>query len=139
MADIGVALRAKLVGTSAVAALLGTRVYPDHIPQTTTVPAAVYYAISGVEEGSLTGNVGLSHVRLQVDSYAATRLAANVLATAIRDAVTSQTGSRGTWGTVSVCGCSVAGGERHDEQPKADGSDEPFYITSRDFLVSFIE
>ena len=60
MADIGVALCAKLKGTVAVAAILGTRVYPDRLPQTTTMPAAVYYGISGVDEPLLAGLAGFA-------------------------------------------------------------------------------
>lgn len=137
MSDIGVGLRAKLIGTTAVAAILGTRVYPDRLPQGCTLPAAVYYLISGTEEGSLTGVVGLVHARIQVDAYATTRLAANALADLIRSTLADASGSRGTWGTVGVSGCSVAGSVRYDTQPLANGSDDPQYLTSRDFLVSF--
>ena len=137
MADIGVALRTKLVGTAAVAALLGTRVYPDRLPQTTTLPAAVYYGVSGVDEPKLSGLLGQAQQRLQVDAYAETRLAANSLALAIRDAVTSSWG-RSSWGTVVVNGCVPEGGERYDTQDKGDGSDEPWYITSRDYLIYFV-
>jgi hypothetical protein len=135
VADIGAATRAKLVGTTGVSTLLGTRVYPDRLPQGATLPAAVYYQISLTEETYLGGLVGVGHARIQVDAYASTRLAANALALAIRDAL-AMSGGRGTWGTVSVSGC-VPTAERYDVQEVDDGSDEPQYITSRDFLISF--
>jgi len=138
MADIGAALRAKLIGTTAVAAILGTRVYPDRLPQGATLPAAIYYLISGTDETSLAGTIGLAHARIQVDAWASTRLAANSLATAIRDAICAATVSRGTWDTVGVEACTPAGGgERYDTQDKGDGSDEPYYLTHRDYLVSY--
>jgi len=136
MADIGAAARTKLVGTAAVAAILGTRIYPDQLPQSTTLPAAVYYGISGVDEPRLTGLAGFAQERVQIDAYASTRLAANALALAIRDALTSSWG-RGTWGTVPVSGCVPEGGERYDTQGVGDGSDERQYITSRDFQIYF--
>jgi porphobilinogen deaminase len=137
MSDIGTALRAKLQATAGVTGLLSTRVYPDQLEQGCDMPAAVYFVVSGNEEGSLDGLVGLTHSRIQVDAYATTRAGANALAAAIRTALASQANSRGTWGTVAVSGCSVAGGERYDTQAKGDGSDDPYYITMRDFLVSF--
>jgi hypothetical protein len=136
MADIGAACRSKLVGTATVAAILGTRIYPDQLPQSTTLPAAVYYGISGVDEPKLTGLAGFAQERIQIDAYASTRLAANALALAIRDALTSSWG-RGTWGTVHVSGCVPEGGERYDTQGVGDGSDERQHITSRDFQIYF--
>ena len=120
-----------------MAAILGTRIYPDRLPQSPTVPAAVYYGIGGVDEPQLSGLMGQAQERIQIDAYAATRLAANLLAIAIRDALTSSWG-RGTWGTVGVSGCNPEGGERYDTQDKGDGSDEPWYITSRDYLIYFV-
>jgi hypothetical protein len=136
MADVGAACRTKLVGTSAVAAILGTRIYPDQLPQGATLPAAVYYGISGTDEPLLSGLAGFAEERVQIDAYASTRLAANLLAIAIRDALTSSLG-RGTWGTVHVSGCVPEGGERYDTQGLGDGSDERQYITSRDYLIYF--
>jgi len=140
MADIGIALRSKLTGTSAIATILGTRIYPDKLPQGTALPAAVYYGISGTDEPGLSGLLGRAEQRIQIDAYAETRTAANALATAIRDALTSSWG-RGQWGPtgakVTVSGCVPEGGERYDTQGLGDGSDEDHYITSRDYLIYF--
>jgi hypothetical protein len=136
MADIGEGMRAKLLATNAVTAILGTRIYPDRLPQRPTMPAAIYWVVSGVDEAGLGGLLGVAHARVQVDAYATTRLGANALATAIRDALAA-TGGRGTWGAVDVSGCTPQGGERYDTQPLGDGSDDPQYITSRDYLISF--
>ena len=135
MADIGAATRAKLLATTGVSTLLGTRVYPDRLPQGATLPAAVYHLISLREEVDLAGLTGVGHARVQVDAWAETRLAANALALAIRDALAAS-GGRGTWGTVYVSGC-VPTSERYDTQEQDDGSDEVGYITQRDFLISF--
>lgn len=136
MADIGAATRTKLIGTSAVAAILGTRVYPDQLPQAATLPAAVYFVVSGNEEVDLAGTTGVTHARVQIDCYAVTRLAANALATAVRNALAA-THERGTWGTVVTLGTTPAGSERYDTQTRGDGSDQVDYITSRDFLISY--
>jgi hypothetical protein len=136
MADIGAAARTKLVGTVAVAAIVGTRIYPDHLPQKATLPAAVYHVVSGSDEVDLAGMSGVAHSRIQIDSYAATRTAANALSTTIRDAMAA-THSRGLWGTVATLGTTPQGGERHDTQSVGDGSDERQFITMRDYLISY--
>lgn len=136
MADIGIALRARLIADTAVKAIIVARVYPDRLPQSPTLPAVVYNVVSGVDECHLGGLVGVAHARVQVDCYATTRAAANALATAVRDALCASTG-RGTWGTVYVQGATPQGGERYGSQDLADGSDDPQRITSRDFLITF--
>ena len=142
MADIGAATRTKLIGTAAVAAILGTRIYPDHLPQGATLPAAVYHVVSGTDEVDLAGMSGVAHARIQIDAYAKTagsvdgRTAANALSTAIRDALAT-THNRGLWGTVATLGTTPQGGERYDTQSVGDGSDERQFITMRDYLISY--
>ena len=136
MADIGAAARTKLIGTVAVAAIVGTRIYPDHLPQGATLPAAVYHVVSGTDEVDLAGMSGVAHARVQIDSYATTRAAANALSTAIRDALAA-THNRGLWGTVATLGTTPQGGERYDTQSVGDGSDERQFITMRDYLISY--
>ena len=136
MADIGAATRTKLIGTAAVAAILGTRIYPDHLPQGATLPAAVYFVVSGTDEVDLAGMSGVAHARVQIDAYATTRTAANALSTAVRDALAA-THNRGLWGTVATLGTTPQGGERYDTQSVGDGSDERQFITMRDYLISY--
>ena len=126
------------MGDNTVKGLLVARVYPDRLPQSATMPAAVVHGVGGADETYLGGLVGVGHARVQIDSYATTRIAANALAIAIRNALCVG-GGRGTWGTLYVSGCTPQGGERHDTQSKGDGSDEPWYLTIRDYLVSFTE
>lgn len=136
MADIGVGLRARLIANATVLGLVSTRIYPDRLPQSPTLPALVYNLVSGMDEPHLNGLVGVAHTRVQIDAYATTRIAANALATAVRDALAADTG-RGLWGTVPVQGVTPQGGERYQTQDLADGSDDPQRITSRDYLITF--
>lgn len=136
MADIGVGLRALLVADTPVAAIAGTRIYPRRLPQGATLPAVVYHKVGGADETGLAGLQGVGHQRFQVDAYATTKLVADQLATAIRDAMCGT--GRGDWGTEFCCGCSAQGGARDDEQSRGDGSDEVYHITIRDYLVSYV-
>jgi len=136
MADIGAATRTKLIGTAAVAAILGTRIYPDYLPQGATLPAAVYHVVSGSDEVDLAGMSGVAHSRVQIDAYATTRTSANLLALTIRDSLAA-TYNRVLWGTVATLGTTPQGGERYDTQSVGDGSDERQFITMRDYLISY--
>lgn len=136
MSDIGVALRAKLLADGTVSGLVSTRIYPRRMQQDVTLPAIVYHKVGGDDETYLSGLVGCVHQRFQLESWAATKIAADALAIAIRNALCAS-GGRGLWGTVNVTGCTPQGGPRDSEQSYGDGSDEATQITIRDFLVSY--
>lgn len=136
MADIGIALRARLLADATVSAVISTRVYPSRLPQSPMLPSVVYHLISGADECHLGGLVGVAHARLQIDCYALTRIAASALSTKVRDALCAGSG-RGTWGTVYVQGATPQGGERYQTQDRGDGSDDPLHLSMRDYLISF--
>jgi hypothetical protein len=95
-------LRTKILAASAVSALIGTRVYPDLIPQDVTYPCANVVLVGGTEEATLaSGTCGLADSRVQINAWAVTRLGALELADAIREAII---GYKGTTGT-TVFGC----------------------------------
>lgn len=64
------ALRERLLQTSAVADLVGDRMYPDELPQSPTYPAIVYTRISSVDGLTIDGRHGLQRTRIQVDAWA---------------------------------------------------------------------
>ena len=88
------ALRQVLVFSESVTALVGTRVYPQILPQganaTAGLPAVVITVISDVPERTFTSEPGsrLSDIRAQVDVWAATYLQAHQVAAKV-DAVLS--------------------------------------------------
>lgn len=66
------------------AALVSGRVYPGEMPQNVTLPAVLYFRVSGVRLYSHQGASGLDEARVQVECWAATYDGAQVLATAVR-------------------------------------------------------
>jgi hypothetical protein len=81
-------IRTLLIADISLAALVGARIYPQYIPQGSTLPAVVLTAVSDVPYTSFTGSstTDLRSVRLQVDSYATRYLDAHAVADAV-DAV----------------------------------------------------
>lgn len=92
-------VRARLAADGAVAALVGTRITPILLPQAPTYPALTYQRISGPRWQVLEGPGGGETARLQIDAWAASYLAAQGLAAAVRG---SLNGFIGTLATLRV-------------------------------------
>lgn len=67
--DIFKHIRAYVLGDGALAAQLGTRVYPVKLPQTVTYPALTIQRISGVRHLPLKGRASLARPRYQFDVW----------------------------------------------------------------------
>ena len=93
---------------------VGSRVYPERLPQGVTTPALVWQLIPSV--GPLythDGDAGCDEVRVQFDCWAATYDAAVALLTELRALIS---GYSGTWGDVAVGSCRLEGWHDEDEQ-----------------------
>lgn len=84
MITVGEGLRSYLLAAPAIAALVGTRVYPLRLPQKATFPAIVLQRISDVRWSHLRGAGSLARPRFQVDCWATTHLAATQLGSLCR-------------------------------------------------------
>jgi hypothetical protein len=94
MLTIAAALRAHLLGDTAIAALVAARVYPLRLPQKPVLPAIVLTQISSHRSKHLRGAEALARARYQVDAWAATFDAADALGTLCRRRLN---GYAGTW------------------------------------------
>ena len=81
---IEAALRAYLLEDVALAALIGTRIYPVVMPQKPDLPAVTYLRVTGSRVHSNDGPSGLSSPRFQFDCWALTYLGARAVAEALR-------------------------------------------------------
>lgn len=93
---------AYLIANSGVFALVGTRIYPQVIPQDAEMPAMAYQRISGPRDHSHSGPSGLVVARMQLTCMAASYDGAKALGEAVRAAMD---GYSGTMGTVTVDAC----------------------------------
>ena len=93
MADVGKAIRTRLLSVSAVTNLVSTRIYPLTLPQGVTMPAVRYQRISGNSDPHIRGTTGTATARLQFDILATTYAAAESLREAIREAIDQYTGT----------------------------------------------
>ena len=97
-AVFGEAVYSALSADGTVSGLVGTRIYPNVMPEGSDLPAVVYSVISDVPENSFTGAYAdrLRGARVQVDCYARPSTAggayrqAETLAEAVDACLTSQ-------------------------------------------------
>lgn len=84
MAEIEEELRTYLLADATIAGLIGTRLYPDILPQSPTMPALAYSVAGGVSVHSTDGASNLAGPRFQVDCWGATKNQAINLYNAVR-------------------------------------------------------
>jgi len=93
--DIETVLVAYLLAHTGTKALIGTRLYPDVLPQEEPLPALVYQSISDVKLHSLTGQYGLEQPIYQITVYGATRATAKAVAAQVKSALCDYSGDMG--------------------------------------------
>lgn len=81
------ALYAALVARAGLTALVGTRIYPDAIPEDATLPAVVYQRASTAPIVSIGGVVFADDVRFAITAWGQTRTSADAVADEIGQAL----------------------------------------------------
>lgn len=68
---------------------VGSRIYPDVLPQQCEMPAIAYFVVSDVPESSLNGALerALLSARVQIDVYATTRESASTISLKVRNII----------------------------------------------------
>ena len=131
MADIGKAIRLRLLNDGDVTDNVGTRIYPRVVPQGVANPCVRYQTISSFRDGALDGGTGMVTATVQVDVFADTHLAAELVSEKIRE---SLQGFRGTASGVEVLGCTLTNSREMYTKP-VDASDDGDYRVVMDFEV----
>lgn len=135
MPDISATIRALTIADAAVAALVGTRMHSDFLPQKATLPAIVYQVIDTLPHEHLAGIADVSRARIQIDAYADSRTEANDLGNKIRLALEKK--HRGDNSGQFINEINLATGEVHSIDRPSAGSDERRFITTHDFYVHY--
>lgn len=81
------AFRTHLAADATVAGLVGTAIYGDDVPQDAAPPFVALQLISAPRQYVLAGSTGHARPRVQVDCWAATKLAAIEIADAVTAAL----------------------------------------------------
>lgn len=90
---------AHLKADAAIAAIVGTRIYPVPLPQGKLPPYLLYQRRDTEHTTDLRGSSGLRRTEFQLDCYAVDSAVADMLAEAVRNSLDNW---RGTWSGTRV-------------------------------------
>ena len=121
---------------STVTDFVGTRIFPNVIPQdNTTYPAIRYAFISEVHDQDLQGSAGVVRCRVQIDSYSTSFLESIQMREAIRLILE---GFSGLMDTTEVLWSSLDDSQSEWEPPQ-DSSDVGLHRQVQDFIIRYRE
>ena len=100
MATVEENLYTLFTGSTAIAAVVGTRVYPVMAPQNATYPCLVYTRVSTPRFHTHDGASGMAQPRFQINLWADSFSAARTLADTVRTAVDGTKTVSGTAGVI---------------------------------------
>ena len=101
------ALYAYLTGHAGLSALVGTRVYPEYLPDAPTYPAVVYQRVSGLASYTHDSAVGagdFDRARIQFDCWADTYAGVKAVRAQLIAALSAYRGTMGGVGGVTIGG-----------------------------------
>lgn len=98
------ALRNFIISDTAVAALVGSRMYPGRLPQAATFPAITYSTVSVVRGHNMQGPEGMPFTRLQLDMWGESFSDARAVAEAVRLRLDGFAGDIGSPPSVTIVG-----------------------------------
>lgn len=135
MSSIKQSVRTRLLQSATITALVGANVFTGRSDQGQALPRINIQRISGGQEHDLDGAAANANPRIQIDCYAATDIACDTLADAVRNMLDGYTGVMGTH-FVDV----AYQDDRHDgEDAPIDGSDVATYRVTQDYFIRYTE
>lgn len=143
--DLGVILRSYLLTKSAVTDLVGQRIYADVLPQGATMPSVGIFIDDENYDHALDGLSGTVATRVRLECYATTRLVSNATAEAIVWCGIDQQKGRltytvtGTTYTADIRSVMVESGKRYFTEPDTTGGDSQRYVTTFDFVITYLK
>jgi len=124
------ALRAYTLADAAVAAQVGTRMYPRKLPQNPTLPALVYQRVDTRRLHVMEGPDGLPRARMQITAWASSVSGLEGTTEAVRERLD---GFAGAWGDLYVGAC-LCVAERDLDDPETGRVG-----VAQDYMIQFEE
>lgn len=89
---IGEAIYSILYNDDEVKALVSTRIYPNLLPESTTLPALTYQELTAFRQYVMTGPIGMARFRFQINCRASTYAEVDELSIEVRKALDGYSG-----------------------------------------------
>jgi len=131
MANTGSNIRTYLLTKSAITDVVSTRMRPDVLAQSDSLPAMTYSELYTNHSHTIGAAAGIEECMLEIMCYSETRTQAGSLADLVRQQLQ---GYRGTAGSVEVTSSQLDDTGHGYEQP-TDDSDNGKYITALRFRI----
>lgn len=122
-----------LRGESTISALVGTRVYPYHAPQTAALPYIVVTQLTSEENVAMDGTGGLRFVTFDIDCKADRATESRTLSKTVRTFIDDYSGTAGNETIDAV----LMNDESTQYEPPSDGSDRGIYTTVLDLTIQY--
>ena len=134
-------LRTFVIADGDVAALVGTRMFPQRIPQGQAMPAIRYNHIATTSDIHLGGVMGAARTTMQIDCYAETYEGSTDLAEKVRVALVADNNGSRTMGSTVVSQTILVDGSKGDEAPflDPDGGDKWRFNRTSDYQLDYTE
>ncbi|MEZ5945216.1 MAG: DUF3168 domain-containing protein [Planctomycetaceae bacterium] len=120
-----------LSGTTAITDLVGTRIYPEFLPQNPVYPALTYRLISAPHDHTLTAAAGVVRVRFQFDAFSERLSETSEIIEAIRLSLQRATGDFGD----SEIMASRQDNEQFFGMEPMDASQQYLYRKTADYII----
>jgi len=133
--EFNTALYTYLSTYAGLSAIIGTRIYPDTLPQNVAYPAATYQYVDDDEIDTFEQPNTLISPTYQFDSYAKTRAVADSIADQLRLAFKNYSGVMGGTGGVTVSGVELVSRNTSTETDR----NETIYRTIIEFKIYYQE
>ncbi len=134
---IETALFSHLSVQAGITALVSTRVYATVPPSDPTYPFITFQIFSDVPEHDMSGAVGLTQVKVQIDAWAFLVAEQQAIAEAVRNELD---GFRGALGTEALAIRSCFLDSRNTfQEPDKQGKNLPVHRSSLDFSIWHVE
>lgn len=136
MASLEAGLYSYLTAQAAITAIVGTKIYPNRIPQGTALPCLMYSRTNTDHETQLAGAAGIATATMQIDCFATGAggyMTVKNLANAVR---VKLHGYRGYMGTEAVNDCSLQNEIDIYDEP-AHAEDHGTHRVSMDFQIVY--
>lgn len=121
-------------GAPTVSQWVGSRIYPQRLPQRVTFPAIYYSQVSAVRTYSLSGATGRARRRITLNIVAETESSADAIAKAVRGAISGWTGG---WMADTFVGSILLDNEY--DFFEEDAGTVGVYRIAQDYIVAHLE
>jgi len=119
-----------LKNNAGVAALVGTRIYPNEAEPRSTLPLVIYERTDTEPWQAADGYTGVCEAEYSFDCWATTQTAATALRAAVRIALDHLTPTTVSGQTITQ---SIYNGGDERTERRDEGATEPLYVASVDF------